>query len=258
MSQPYLSLEAEFHDPFWAVDDDASEARLMRDFLKSHPGTALEIGSGSGRLLIPLLLHGHSVEGLELSADMIRLAREKAGALSLDATLHHGDMSSWTAPRKYSAVLAPAFTLQLSTDPAATLLHWQSFLQPGGGLYLTTFIPFAELEGDLEAGVWFSDHQATLPSGRVARLDTFHEIDPKTQILDRRHRYYYADAPNLIHESRQLLRWFTLRQLSRLLHNSGYHVLSSFADFDPERSVTCSETEDFDGIMTFLATSRPE
>ena len=55
MSQPYLSLEAELHDAFWDAEDDGSEVRLMAEFLKKHPGPALEVGSGSGRLMFPLL-----------------------------------------------------------------------------------------------------------------------------------------------------------------------------------------------------------
>ncbi len=62
MSQPYHSLEAELHDAFWEADDDGSEVRLMAEFLKKHPGTALEIGSGSGRLMFPLLEMGFDVE----------------------------------------------------------------------------------------------------------------------------------------------------------------------------------------------------
>ena len=55
MPQPYLSLEAELHDVFWQAADDGSELRLMSAFLRRHPGPALEIGCGSGRLLLPML-----------------------------------------------------------------------------------------------------------------------------------------------------------------------------------------------------------
>ena len=78
MSQPYLSLEAELHDAFWAAEDDGSEIRLMADFLKTHPGPALEIGCGSGRLILPLIATGFDVEGLELSTDMLEICRKGA------------------------------------------------------------------------------------------------------------------------------------------------------------------------------------
>jgi len=260
MSQPYLSLEATFHDAFWAADDDASEVGLMAEFLRKHPGTALEIGSGSGRLLFPLIEMGFEVEGLELSEDMLALCREgivKNGDSELAAPcLHHGDMSVWRTEREYAAVLVPAFTFQLASDPLATLRHWGGFLETGGGLYLTNFIPFAELEGELEENAWYPDHETVMPGGRIARLDTKHRLDPGRQILEREHRYYFADHPADFHESRQTLRWFTHSQMKTLLKEAGFEVSAAFVDFDPARRVADEEPEDFDGILTYHATAR--
>ncbi|RYD31156.1 MAG: class I SAM-dependent methyltransferase, partial [Verrucomicrobiaceae bacterium] len=139
MSQPYLSLEAELHDAFWEAEDDGSEVRLMETFLKKFPGPALEIGAGSGRLMFPLLQKGLDVEGLELSRDMLTLGRKRAEGLGIRPVMHEGDMTEWLGSRKFAALLAPAFTLQLAPDPAAALKHWHSLLENRGGLYLTVF-----------------------------------------------------------------------------------------------------------------------
>ncbi len=254
VSQPYLSLEAEFHDAFWAADDDASEVALMADFLRKSPGKALEIGSGSGRLLFPLIDLGFDVEGLELSPDMLAICKNQAAERSVDTALHQGDMSHWQPAAKYSALLAPAFTFQLASDPLATLRHWRGLLENGGGLYITLFIPFMELEGELEENAWYLDHETTLPGGRIAVLDTRHKIDPEKQILEREHRYYFADHPAESHSSRQTLRWFTHDQFTALLEEAGFQVTAAFADFDPGQKVTSSESLDFDGILTYHAT----
>ena len=251
--QPYLSLEAEFHDAFWAADDDGSEVRLMASFLEEHSGRALEIGAGSGRLLFPLLEMGFEVEGLELSVDMLRMAREDSVKRGLPATLHHGDMCLWQPEGKYAVLLAPAFTFQLAADPLATLRHWRGMLAEGGALYLTIFIPYAELEGDTEEGAWYPDHETTLPGGRIAKLDTRHRLDPENQILERDHRYYFADNPAAPHVSRQTLRWFTHEQITALLEEAGFRVTAAFGDFDPSMDIVSPETMDFDGILTYHA-----
>lgn len=253
MAQPYVSLEAEFHDAFWAADDEGSEIRLMDSFLQRFPGRALEIGCGSGRLLLPLLKDHPRFEGLELSQDMIRLCRASAEESGLQPVIHHGDMSEWVPESRYHALLAPAFTFQLAADPAATLRHWHSLLVPGGGLYLTVFIPFAELEGDLAENEWYPDHETTLPDGRVAKLDTLHRIDQENQQIERRHRYYFSDTPAVFHESCQNLQWFTPEQLTELLQASGFRVAASFVDFSPSRTPTWEEIDESDGILTFQA-----
>ncbi|RYD37648.1 MAG: class I SAM-dependent methyltransferase, partial [Verrucomicrobiaceae bacterium] len=207
MSQPYLSLEAELHDAFWEAEDGGSEVELMASFLEKFPGPSLEIGAGSGRLMYPLLQKGFEVEGLELSRDMLDLGARRAEPLGIRPIMHQGDMTKWRGPRKYAALLAPAFTLQLAPDPAVALRHWHSLLENQGGLYLTVFMPYAELLGDLPENEWYDDHFVTLPDGREGLLETRHRLDHERQIVEREHRYSLSGEPPLTHLSRQSVRW---------------------------------------------------
>jgi SAM-dependent methyltransferase len=257
MPQPYLSLEAELHDAFWAAEDEGSEIRLMAEFLKKHPGRALEIGCGSGRLILPLIQTGLEVEGLELSEDMLNLCRARAEEDGLNVELHKGDMSAWIPAKRYDSLLVPAFTLQLSDDPLATLRHWQQFLKPGGGLYLTLFVPFAEIEGDLPEGEWYPDHQATLADGQEAKLESRHRLDMKRQLLHREHRYFLSGKESRQHRSKQTLHWYSYRQISRMLELAGFQISNAFTDFDPSQPVVDPDSADFDGILTFHTKMSP-
>lgn len=258
MAQPYLSLEAELHDAFWETEDDGSEVGLMAEFLAKHPGPALEMGAGSGRLMLPLVQMGLEVEGLELSPDMLALADARAKVLGVRATMHQGDMSHWCDGRRFSALLAPAFTLQLATDPEATLRHWHGLLENGGGLYLTIFLPFAELFGDLPENEWYEDHRVTLPDGRSGLLETRHHLDRPRQVLEREHRYSISGNPPLTHESRQSLHWIEHPQLQLMIENCGFRLERFFLDFDPTHAVDDPDTADFDGILTYHATRKEE
>jgi SAM-dependent methyltransferase len=169
------------------------------------------------------------------------------------ATVHQGDMTTWQPAVKYESLLVPAFTFQLASDPQAALAHWREWLKPGGGLYLTVFIPYAELEGDLPEHEWYPDHEAALPDGRIAKLETRHRIDAEKQLLERRHRYFFADTPEKTHESRQLLRWFEHDQIMKLLGAANFRVTQAFADFDSKWKVTSSGPTDSDGIATYHA-----
>jgi SAM-dependent methyltransferase len=66
-------------------------------------GTALDVGCGSsGRLFNLLRSKGFAAEGLDLSAEMLRLVREADPSL----VLHHADICDWTAPRPYDFISA--------------------------------------------------------------------------------------------------------------------------------------------------------
>lgn len=258
VSQPYLSLEAELHDAFWEAEDDASEVRLMADFLRKHPGPALEVGSGSGRLMFPLLQAGFDVEGLELSPDMLALGEIRAERLGVNPVVHEGDMTCWRTARRYAALLAPSFTLQLAADPECALRHWHGLLQNHGGLYLTVFMPYAELLGDLPENHWYPDHQVTLPGGRQGLLETRHRLDHENRLLHREHRYSLSGSPPVTHESHQTIRWIEHPEMLSLLEKTGFRIDRFFLDFDPRRSVTDPDREDFDGILTYQATRSDE
>jgi SAM-dependent methyltransferase len=251
VSFPYLSLEAELHDVFWAAEDHASEVGLLAGFLTGHPGPALEMGCGSGRLMLPLLERGFDVEGLELSPDMLALARAEASRRGVDAVFHEGDMTCWTGPRRHASLLVPAFTLQLADDPAAALVHWHSLLEPGGALYLTTFTPFAELEGHQPENEWYADHEATLPDGHIARLETRHSININARLLRREHRYSTDTDPPRSHHSAQTIRWFDPGELEWLLDHAGFEITRSFADFNPALALDALDPDETEGIITW-------
>ena len=236
----YTSLEALLHDAFWAEEGEAAELPLIEQVLRNHPGLSLEVGCGSGRLLLPLLVKGHQVEGLELSSEMLTLCRQASEDLDLDPVLHEGDMTTFDSGTRYASLLLPAFTLQLASDPAAALKHFHKLLAPGGVIYLSVFIPLAELNKELPEGEWYEDHRISWTEGRSATIETRHLLHRKERILQREHRYRILLADGSIgveHLSHQTLRWFTARQLRGMLAKAGFEPLHAIADFDPDLPV---------------------
>lgn len=234
MINSYQSLEAQLHDVFWATEGPPVELPLLRAFLRENPGDSLEIGCGSGRLLLPLFAEGFSIEGLELSNDMIQLCREQSPAVPV----HQGDMTLWSSQKRYASLLVPAFTLQLASDPSAALAHFRTLLASRGVIYLSTFTPLAEIMGDLPENQWYADHQAPLPNGTLATLHTKHRIDREKQWLERDHRYEIHNTEGQClssHESQQRIHWMTREQLKRMLSSAGFEIIKQYADFKPSR-----------------------
>lgn len=64
---------------------------------------ALDVGCGSsGRLIDLLQSRGFEVEGIDISARMIELARRRHPKVPL----HHADISEWPLPRRYDLISA--------------------------------------------------------------------------------------------------------------------------------------------------------
>jgi hypothetical protein len=134
--------------------------------------------------------------------------------------------------------MLPAFTWQLSRDPATSLQRFASMLEDGGALYLSTFTPLAEIHGDLPENEWYPDHQTLLDDGRLASIHTMHQVDHEKQKLHRQHRYQIHNAEGELtatHESTQQLHWFTRMQLKNHLKAAGFVIEKQYADFKPNR-----------------------
>ena len=218
MNSGYEGFEASWHDLFWEAEEAPSELPLIKKFLEARKGKSLYIGSGSGRLLGPLVAAGKDVLGLECSSEMAKLSRENfpdAKVLEEKWQEHEG---------KYGAILLPAFTFQLFLDPQKQLTRLS---EQADSLYLTLFFPWAEISGDLPQNEWYFDRDVVLPIGGTGELETQHKIKEQIGSLIRKHRYTMRDASgNVIRreETVQRLRFFTDAALKNLLKKSGWKI----------------------------------
>jgi len=119
----------------------------------------LELGCGAGRVLIPLAQAGYRVTGVDLSPEMLRLARAKAESAGVTdrVTLIQGDYCDAPLGGPYRLAFAVMNTfLHLTTqaDQLRALRHWREHLAPGGLLLIDVFHPdvgqLATLDGRLE------------------------------------------------------------------------------------------------------------
>ena len=99
-------------------------------------GPALDIGCGSeGRMMDFLLRHGFQAEGLDVSAEMIALARKRHP----DVLFHHAEISQWNFPRQYDFISAWDSTWHLPLDLQEPVLEKiTAGLAPSGVLLFTT------------------------------------------------------------------------------------------------------------------------
>lgn len=102
----------------------------------ANRGRALDVGCGSsGRLMELLIAEGFTAEGLDISSEMIRLAKVK----NPEVQFHQADIRTWDPDRQYDLISAwdSIWHVPLNDQPAvlARLCGW---LMPRGVLIFTT------------------------------------------------------------------------------------------------------------------------
>ncbi|MCB0234494.1 MAG: class I SAM-dependent methyltransferase, partial [Anaerolineae bacterium] len=169
---------------FYDLDYDSfqEDVAMYLGFAERTGGPLLELGCGTGRLLLPLAEAGYEVTGVDMSEQMLAIARAKldAGDLSDQATLLLADMREVQLEQRYRlAFIAINSFMHLTTmeDQLAALRTWRDALLPGGLLVIDVFNPnpqqLLEADGRVEMqGRWFDpDTGATVMKHFTRTLD---------------------------------------------------------------------------------------
>jgi len=115
---------------------------------ESTPGPLLELGCGTGRLMIPLARQGHEVVGLDLAPHMLARCRAKLEAESSEirerVTAQQADMTSFELNRQFAMVYCPFGSfhhLRTVEQQLSCLEHARAHMKPGARLVLDLINP---------------------------------------------------------------------------------------------------------------------
>lgn len=115
---------------------------FYRAIIEQQRGPALDVGCGTGRLLLDYLAAGLDVDGVDNSPEMLAICQTKAEALgiSVEGRLHKQSMESLALGRRYATIIVPSLTFQLLTDVAIAeraLARFYDQLAPDGMLVVS-------------------------------------------------------------------------------------------------------------------------
>jgi SAM-dependent methyltransferase len=208
-------------------------------------GPVLEIGCGTGRILIPTAEAGVEVTGLDNSQSMLAVARNKIAGLEPGVRdrieLVEGDVRGMSLDRKFSLVTVPyrAFLHMLTgEDQRRALKSIHRHLAGDGKMVLNVFDPLLEiitshatpLGGALKRISEFT-HPDT--GRRVVVWDT-RTYDPERQMLDMYFVFEELDGEGTV--ARKWYNSLKLRYVHRyemecLLELCGFRVEALYGDF---------------------------
>jgi SAM-dependent methyltransferase len=127
---------------FWndSFQENPEEVNVVDRFLQEEienlePGSALDLGCGSGLNALRLAEGGWSVLGVDWAERAIELARQEAQKRYLDATFIVGDITEWQPPKQFDLVIS-TYALPGSEMSYRALKTALSALSPGGTLII--------------------------------------------------------------------------------------------------------------------------
>jgi SAM-dependent methyltransferase len=128
----HLGLMAELNGA--CNSDDAPEIEFYLDVVTRAGGPVLDAGCGPGRLLRRALAAGLDVEGSDISADMLAIARRRCREDGLRPTLHLQPTARLDLERRFQTiVMCGALGLNgTRADDVAALERVHAHLVPGG------------------------------------------------------------------------------------------------------------------------------
>jgi len=149
---------------------------------------ALDVGCGTGRLLLDYLGRGIEIEGVDLSPEMLSICRRKAHARGLAPVLYAQAMEKLCLPRSYRTILVPSSSFQLVTDldaAHAALGQLRAHLLPGGTLAMSIM----DLDKEAHDGTWRLAGEAETADGVWVRRYSRATYDPAARLEHTEDRY---------------------------------------------------------------------
>ncbi|MBC5805219.1 MAG: hypothetical protein DLM53_02130 [Candidatus Eremiobacter antarcticus] len=236
------SFVAEFYD-FVPAYSNRPDAAFYLDLARAAAGATLELGCGTGRLLIPIARAGVEIVGLDRSQAMLQRCRQKleteSEAVRSRTQLVNGDMTDFELKQRFQLVIAPfrCFQHVLAVERQIACLRCvRRQLAAGGTFVLDVFQVQAARMHDtafMQESVEFEG--VALSGGRTLKR-TF-----RTAAFHRGEQYndceliYYVTKPDggserLVHAFP--LRYFFRYEVEHLLARSGFAVEDVFGDYD--------------------------
>jgi ubiquinone/menaquinone biosynthesis C-methylase UbiE/DNA-binding transcriptional ArsR family regulator len=123
--------------------DEAEVEKALTQRLRAEPvGDLLDIGTGTGRVLEVLGRHAGTGIGLDLSREMLALARSRLDRAGLhNCGVRQGDMYRLPWPANSFDAVSLHQVLHYAEDAAAAIAEAGRVLRPGGRLLVVDFAP---------------------------------------------------------------------------------------------------------------------
>jgi ubiquinone/menaquinone biosynthesis C-methylase UbiE len=238
MTQPdyeYRGMMAQTWDLFRGDTSNWDDRHFFLELIHESGQPVLDVGCGTGRLLLDYLSLGIDIDGLDNSPEMLDLCRQKAQAAGVKPTLFDGSMESMQLPRQYQTILVPSSSFQLVVDPLnakQAMKRFYDHLLPGG----TLVMPFMILWKAGFDDSWRETGEKIRPEdGATVKRWSRNHYDPELQLEHTEDRYEVikdgVTIANEHHMRSPATRQYTLEQAQDLFTEAGFVDIKVYKGF---------------------------
>ncbi|BAQ11510.1 methyltransferase [Bacillus sp. OxB-1] len=198
----------------------------------------LDIGCGTGLLSLKFAGHGSEVTGIDVSANMLEMAKERAATLSLPVEFIQQRMEELEGFQQFDAAIIAIDSLNYVTQQSAveeTFRRIYASLKKGGILLFDVHSTYKMDEIFLEGPFTYDD-------GRIAYIwetemgEAPHSIQSELAFFVEQEKGLYHRF-NEEHEQRT----FPVNEYVEMLTDAGFSIERIFADWEDEPPVEDSE-----------------
>jgi SAM-dependent methyltransferase len=235
----HYAAESRFYDAL-ASGVTQDDLPFYLEIARSIGGPVLELACGTGRILLPLVKEVGRGVGIDLSASMIELAREKAAQLGIaeQVRLECGDIRSADAGEVFPLVTIPyssLFQVPTADDLVAALSTARRHTAADGLVVADVFVPNTNnMRARQDRLSFVEDVEDPVSNSRLVVWE--HTLfNWREHKVIRRRIYEHLDSDGVVTARRHGVLHIYFRQPEAVLSafdEAGLQVLHTYGDFD--------------------------
>jgi SAM-dependent methyltransferase len=247
----YSGMMAEFWDLLRGDTATWPDRFFFKAVVALSGEPVLDVGCGTGRLLLDFMQDGIDIDGVDNSPDMLERCRQKAAGLGLEPRLYQQPMETLKLPRKYQTIIVPSSSFQLVTDKNAAWQVMHNFfnhLHAGGVLVMPFMLLYTgDHQGNEAVEEW--SREVTRPAdGATIRRWSRSRFDLVNNLEHTEDRYAVIVDGQLVaseeHTWSPATRGYTQAEAVNLYWESGFVDIRVTSDFTqepvkPEDTIFC-------------------
>jgi ubiquinone/menaquinone biosynthesis C-methylase UbiE len=234
----YKGLMAEAWDVLRGDTSQWPDRAFYLEFIETYGQPVLDVGCGTGRLLLDYLAHGIDIDGMDNSPDMLTICRRKANKVALTPHLHEQYLETMSLPRKYQTILIPSSTFQLLIEPEmiqAALDRLHSHLLPGG-VVVASFMTLWKA-GDPLSTAWEQSSVREEDGATFRRMSrSWHEAGSELEHTEDRYQLIMDErvVAEEVHKRSPATRSYTQSQAQSIFAQGGFDPIEPYSGFTLE------------------------